>query len=245
MVKPDGHCPPPTARTPTSGPSCSEVDPANRLLASQNPRRLEAEFVRDNALAIAGLLDPEIGRPERQAVPAGGLLREHPVPRPRLRRRHRRPPVPPRPLHALAADVPAPDAGQLRRPLARGRPPAPRVVQHAPAGADAAERPDVRRGRPGAGGAGRGGLAADDGGRLDAVFGQALARPPEAGGGEVARPVPRGRPRALQGDQPDEADKLLQVGLAPVPEDVDRVELAAWTSVCRVVLNLHETITRY
>ena len=27
--------------------------------------------------------------------------------------------------------------------------------------------------------------------------------------------------------------------------DVDPVELASWTSVCRVVLNLHETITRY
>jgi hypothetical protein len=40
------------------------VDPANRLLASQNPRRLEAEFVRDNALAIAGLLNLEdIGGP--------------------------------------------------------------------------------------------------------------------------------------------------------------------------------------
>ena len=25
----------------------------------------------------------------------------------------------------------------------------------------------------------------------------------------------------------------------------DKVELAAWTSVCRVILNLHETITRY
>src|SRR5207247_2925308 len=33
-----------------------EIDPNNRLLAYQPPRRLEAEFVRDNALAIAGLL---------------------------------------------------------------------------------------------------------------------------------------------------------------------------------------------
>ena len=32
-------------------------DPFNRLLAQQSPRRLEAEIVRDNALAIAGLLD--------------------------------------------------------------------------------------------------------------------------------------------------------------------------------------------
>ncbi len=39
------------------------MDPNNRLLASQNARRLEAEVVRDNALAIAGLLNPEVGGP--------------------------------------------------------------------------------------------------------------------------------------------------------------------------------------
>ena len=38
--------------------------------------------------------------------------------------------------------------------------------------------------------------------------------------------------------------KLLKVGYAPVPTDVDTAELAAWTHVARVLLNLHETITR-
>lgn len=38
----------------------SERDPQNRLLASQAPRRLDAEFVRDNALAISGLLDTRL-----------------------------------------------------------------------------------------------------------------------------------------------------------------------------------------
>src|SRR5205823_245961 len=48
------------------------IDPTNRLLARQSPRRLEAEFVRDNALAIAGLLDPEVGGPSaRPYQPAG------------------------------------------------------------------------------------------------------------------------------------------------------------------------------
>ena len=31
---------------------------------------------------------------------------------------------------------------------------------------------------------------------------------------------------------------------SPVPKDLDVAELAAWTSVARVILNLHETITR-
>src|SRR5215472_13550040 len=44
-------------------PELKDVDPMNRLLSFQSPRRLEAEFVRDNALAIAGLLNLEIGGP--------------------------------------------------------------------------------------------------------------------------------------------------------------------------------------
>ncbi|MDB5299200.1 MAG: Planctomycete cytochrome [Phycisphaerales bacterium] len=41
-----------------------------------------------------------------------------------------------------------------------------------------------------------------------------------------------------------DAQKLLGVGDAPAPKDADAAELAAWTSVVRVILNLHETITR-
>jgi hypothetical protein len=40
------------------------------------------------------------------------------------------------------------------------------------------------------------------------------------------------------------AAALLKVGAHPAPGDLDVAELAAWTSVARVVLNLHEGITR-
>ena len=40
------------------------------------------------------------------------------------------------------------------------------------------------------------------------------------------------------------ADALLKVGAKPADAKLDKGELAAWTSVARVVLNLHETITR-
>ena len=40
------------------------------------------------------------------------------------------------------------------------------------------------------------------------------------------------------------AEKLLAVGASPRKADLDPVELAAWTNVARVILNLHETITR-
>jgi hypothetical protein len=40
------------------------------------------------------------------------------------------------------------------------------------------------------------------------------------------------------------AAAVLQVGLAASPAEAAPGELAAWTSVARILLNLHETITR-
>jgi hypothetical protein len=40
------------------------------------------------------------------------------------------------------------------------------------------------------------------------------------------------------------ASELLRVGQRPAPTNIDPADLAAWTSVARVILNLHETITR-
>jgi mono/diheme cytochrome c family protein len=39
-------------------------DPENRFLWRQNPRRMEAEAVRDNVLAVVGALDPAVGGPD-------------------------------------------------------------------------------------------------------------------------------------------------------------------------------------
>jgi hypothetical protein len=39
-------------------------------------------------------------------------------------------------------------------------------------------------------------------------------------------------------------DSLNKVGMKAAPADLDAAELAAYTSIARVILNLHETITR-
>jgi hypothetical protein len=40
------------------------------------------------------------------------------------------------------------------------------------------------------------------------------------------------------------AEKIVSAGESPQPKDIPLTEYAAWTTVARVVLNLHETISR-
>jgi hypothetical protein len=47
-----------------------------------------------------------------------------------------------------------------------------------------------------------------------------------------------------QANSPQQALALLKTGQPGSEEVEDPVELAAWTQLCRVILNLHETITR-
>jgi hypothetical protein len=42
----------------------------------------------------------------------------------------------------------------------------------------------------------------------------------------------------------DAAEKVLATGSRPAAKEIETAELAAWTSVARAVLNLHEVVTR-
>lgn len=55
-------------------PELAKIDPDNRLLGRQNRVRVEAEIIRDLALAVSGLLDPKLGGPSIVPPFPEGLL---------------------------------------------------------------------------------------------------------------------------------------------------------------------------
>ena len=59
-----------------SSPSKFAADPANRMMARGPRVRLSAEMVRDNALAVAGLLIEEVGGPSVKPYQAAGIWSE-------------------------------------------------------------------------------------------------------------------------------------------------------------------------
>jgi mono/diheme cytochrome c family protein len=62
-------------------PDLATVDPRNRLLARQNRLRLDAEVIRDSALAASGLLTPTIGGPSVYPPQPPGVYNFTQVPR--------------------------------------------------------------------------------------------------------------------------------------------------------------------
>jgi hypothetical protein len=85
---------------------------------------------------------------------------------------------------------------------------------------------------------------ADDKARIDRAFELAVARPAKDAEQQsllAFLDFQREHYRA----HAEDAGKAVRVGIAPPADDLDEAELAAWTAFCRVILNLHETITRY
>ena len=225
-------------------PELKEIDPANRLLASQNPRRLDAEFIRDNALFIAGQLNlHDIGGPSVLPYQPAGYYDALQFPDrdyvasvgPEQWRRgvymHWQRAF----LHPALAnfDAPARDECTALRTMSN-TPQQALTLLNDPTFVEAARLLAARLlATPGA----------DDAARIDQAFRLAVAR------------APREKERAsllaflaTQRDHyqatPDDAERLLRVGTAPRAAG-DAAEHAAWTSLCRAVLNAQEVITRY
>jgi hypothetical protein len=220
-------------QTSTASRELKEKDPFNRKVARQSRFRLDAEFVRDNALLVSGLLvERQGGESVFPYQPAGYWFhlnfpkREWPGSKgDDLWRRgvytwvQRTFPHP-----SLAAfDAPSREEACMER--ARSNIPQQALAllndpTYVEAARKLAETRDLAR-----------------------MFRKVLTRAPAADELKTLEDL-LAKHRAKYKADPKAALALVSVGQSPVPKDVDPAELAAWTSVARVLLNLHETITR-
>ncbi|MBM3873291.1 MAG: DUF1553 domain-containing protein [Verrucomicrobia bacterium] len=220
-----------------------EHDPLNRLLARQSRFRLDAEFIRDNALAVSGLLAPQLGGPSAKPYQPKGYYAPLNFPRreyvadtgDQLHRRgvytHWQRTL----LHPslMAFDAPARDECTTHRSTSN-TPLQALVLLNDPTYVEAARVFAERILRQG------GWTFAA---RLDWAFARAVARPPTAEEAHVLRQLFEQQRTRYRAD-PAGARALVSTGEAPVAADLPEAELAAWTAVSRALLNLHETVTR-
>jgi hypothetical protein len=219
-----------------------EKDPYNRLLARQSRYRLDAEMVRDNALAISGLLVEKIGGksvnpyqppgywaylnfPQREWQNGAGEdlyrrgLYTH------WQRQYLHPSL-------LAFDAPTREECTADRPRSN-TPLQSLALLNDPTYVEAA--------RTFAELVLRSGQANDA--RLDYAMRRALSRPIKPAEASVLAELLQKHYDQYRGDA-KAANDLLSIGARPKASDLDPAELAAWTSVARAILNLHATVTR-
>lgn len=227
-------------------PELREADPANRWLASQSPRRLDAEFVRDNALSVAGLLNLEMGGPSVFPFQPTGYYAALQFPTREYstqtdERQYRRGLYSHWQrtfLHPMLANFDAPSREECIANRTAANTPQqaltllndPNFVAAARALACFALDPNADQ-------------FCSDEARLNGLFERVLARPlrPRETASLLAF---LNNQRDLNRLDPASAVRLVQKPLGTT-STFDPIEWAAWTEVCRVILNLHETITRY
>ena len=229
-------------------PELRTLDPNNRLLASQNPRRLEAEFVRDNALSVSGLLNEDRGGPPvKPYQPANYYAAiqfpDRPYQAETDERQYRRAVYSHWQrtfLHPalLNFDAPSREDCTAFRTVAN-TPQQALTLLNDPEFVEAARVLAART------------LSAPvpaknketDAARLEWAYQTVLARSPKPTEKQSLLRFLNAMRTAYKA-HPGDAEKMLAIGNAPAPKG-DMNENAAWTSLCRVLLNLNETITRY
>jgi hypothetical protein len=224
-----------------------ERDPENRLLARGARFRLPAETVRDNALAVSGLLVEKVGGPSVFPYQPKGVWEEiaygdvysaqtyHQDQGENLYRRSlytfwKRTAPPP----ALATfDAPDREKCTARRPRTN-TPLQALVLMNDPTFVEAARALAQRMILE---------AARDHGKRIEHGFRLAVARKPTSRERHWLRDLAEKHTSDYRKD-PAAAEALLSVGESKPDPRVDKAELAAWTTVASVILNLDETITR-
>lgn len=221
-------------------PDKLERDPYNRLLARGPRLRLEAEFIRDNALAVSGLLNDRIGGPSVKPYQPAGIwdgtdsvfVQDHGDLLYRRgmyvfwRRSAHYPPF-------ATFDAPNREVCTFLRPRTQ-TPLQSLVLMNDPGFVEAARAlaQRVQREEP-----------EDVQKRLIRAFRHTLGRVPETAEVDVLRRTYDQQLQTYQAD-PAAAAALLKVGEYPAAAPVPTPELAAMTTVANVLLNLNETISK-
>lgn len=219
-----------------------KTDPANRLLYCAPRFRLSAEEIRDNALAVSGLLSKKIGGPSVMPYqPATYYVgkfegwnwqtsQDEQQYRRGLYTFWRR-----SALHPMFAifDAPTREECAVARPRTN-TPLQALVTLNDPTFVEAARVFAQQLLETG---------PADLDGRLKLAFRTTLARVPAAAELDVLRTRYQQHLKHYQAHR-DAAEQLVNAGTYPRPVILDVAEHAAWTTVASMLLNLDETITR-
>jgi hypothetical protein len=228
-------------------PELRERDSENRLLARGPRFRLPAEMVRDNALAVSGLLVDRQGGSSVSPYQPKGLWEEiaygdvysaqtyqqgrgQDLYRRSMYTFWKRTSPPP---ELITFDAPDREKCTARRAVTN-TPLQALVLLNDPTFIEAARVLAEKMIRDG---------GSDPSKRIRYAFRLATAREPDTRELQLLRDLARAETAAYRGDKAG-ARKLVRVGEAKTASKVDDSELAAWTTVASTILNLDETITR-
>ena len=220
-----------------------QKDPYNQWLARQGRFRIEAEAVRDTALSVSGLLIDQVGGPSARPYQPAGYWAHLNFPRREYQADHGAG-LYRRGLYTywcrtflhpslLAFDAPTREECTARRTRSN-TPLQALVLLNDPIYVEAARALAERAMREG---------DASPEAKIEWLYRTVLSRKPRPGESEVLTFLLEKHRSEYKADSAA-ANVLLKTGERPAPADIDAIELAAWTSAARVVLNLHETITR-
>lgn len=230
----------------SSRPSASlrTRDPYNELLARQGRFRIDAEMVRDNALAASGLLVEQVGGASVKPYQPAGYYAQLNFPTrtyvadtgsDQFRRgvyTHWQRTF----LHPMLKAFDAPSREECTAARSRSNTPLQALtLLNDPSFVEAARVLAARIMR-------EGGATTDE--RIHWGHRRVVSHAPEPAIAAELKKLFTSERLHYANDR-DEARQLVATGISPPAADLDAAELAAWTSVARVILNLHESITRY
>ena len=221
----------------------AEADPFNDLLARQSRFRLDAEFIRDYALAVSGLLVTEVGGRSVKPYQPEGYWDHLNFPKRKWQadagdQQYRRG------LYTYwcrtflhpamkAFDAPTREECTVTRPRSNNSLQA-LVLLNDPTFVEAARALAVRVLTDG---------GSNDAERISSLYDIVLSRPPLQQEREVLLEL-LAHHRESFADDETRTQQFLSVGQYKQSTVVNPQQLAAWSSVARTVMNLHETITR-